>query len=368
MVLRINQDHQRFRKIVRGKIRRNLKKYMSNQSIIGQKGKDKISIPIPRIDTPRFKFNDKDAGGVGQGDGDVGDPLGPGENQPGQGKAGDSEGDHILEVDVTIEELASILGEELELPDIKPKGDKNISETRNRYSGIRRAGPEGLRHFKRTYRETLKRQISSGTYNPDNPIFVPERSDKRYRSQTPVIDPMANAVIIYMMDVSGSMGEEQKQIVRTESFWIDAWLTKQYKGLDTRFIIHDSVAREVDRETFFNTRESGGTMISSALTLCKEIIENEYSPAEWNIYPFHFSDGDNWSHGDTEKCIEIIKQYLLPWSNMIAYGQVASSFGSGEFIEELEGVFEKEPKVILSRIDDMDSIMGSIKEFLGKGH
>ncbi len=71
-----------------------------------------------------------------------------------------------------------------------------------------------------------------------------------------------------MMDVSGSMGDEQKEIVRIESFWIDTWLRKQYKGLETRFIIHDAVAREVDRDTFFHTRESGGTMISSAYKLC----------------------------------------------------------------------------------------------------
>ena len=71
------------------------------------------------------------------------------------------------------------------------------------------------------------------------------------------------------MDVSGSMGDEQKEIVRIETFWLDTWLRHQYKGLECRYIIHDAVAREVDRETFFHTRESGGTMISSAYKLCK---------------------------------------------------------------------------------------------------
>jgi len=366
--MKIDQNRQRFKQIIKGKIRKNLKKFMSNQSIIGQQGKKQVSIPITNINTPRFRFNDQESGGVGQGDGEVGDAIGQGKPQPGDGKAGDQEGKHILEVDITIEELASILGEELELPNITPKGDKNISDVKHRYSGIQKAGPEGLKHFKRTYREALKRQISSGTYSPNNPVVVPERGDKRYRSQSPVVDPTANAVIIYMMDVSGSMGEEQKQIVRTESFWIDAWLTKQYKGLETRFIIHDATAKEVDRKTFFTTKESGGTMISSALKLCKEIIESDYSPSEWNIYPFHFSDGDNWSTSDTDNCLDIIKSYLLPWSNMIAYGQVKSLYGSGEFINDLKEAFADEPTVVLSEIDDMDSIMGSIKDFLGKGH
>src|SRR6202042_2269344 len=144
-------------------------------------------------------------------------------------------------------------------------------------------------------REALKRQIATGTYVPDNPIVVPIPADKRYRSWKTEAEPVANAVIIYMMDVSGSMGDEQKEIVRIESFWIDAWLTRQYKGLESRFIIHDAVAREVDRETFFHTRESGGTMISSAYKLCTQMITSDYPAAEWNIHPFHFFRGDNWS-------------------------------------------------------------------------
>jgi uncharacterized sporulation protein YeaH/YhbH (DUF444 family) len=98
-----------------------------------------------------------------------------------------------------------------------------------------------------------------------------------------------------MMDVSGSMGDEQKEIVRAESFWIDTWLRTQYKGIEVRYIIHDAVAREVDRDTFFHTRESGGTMISSAYKLCRDLIKSDYPPSAWNIYPFHFTDGDNWS-------------------------------------------------------------------------
>ena len=173
--------------------------------------------------------------------------------------------------------------------------------------------------------------------------------------------------IIYMMDVSGSMGDEQKEIVRIESFWIDAWLKKQYKGLETRFIIHDAVAREVDRDTFFRTRESGGTMISSAYKLAGQIIEADYPAAEWNIYPFHFSDGDNWSVDDTLLCIELLKTKLLPVSNVFCYGQVESPYGSGQFIKDLREHLGKDDRVIVSEIRDRDAIVESIKDFLGKG-
>jgi uncharacterized sporulation protein YeaH/YhbH (DUF444 family) len=157
MSLKIDQDHSRFRNIVRGRIRQNLRKYISQGELIGRKGKDVVSIPIPQIDIPRFRFGDKQTGGAGQGDGDVGDPMGGDQgDEPGDGKkAGEGAGEHVLEVDVTLEELAEILGEELELPDIRDKGKSKIINEKDRYTGIRRVGPESLRHFRRTYREAL---------------------------------------------------------------------------------------------------------------------------------------------------------------------------------------------------------------------
>jgi hypothetical protein len=199
------------------------------------------------------------------------------------------------------------------------------------------------------------------------PVIIPQHDDKRFRSWREATEPTANAVIIYMMDVSGSMGDEQKEVVRIESFWIDTWLRKQYKGLESRYIIHDAVAKEVDRDTFFRTRESGGTMISSAYRLCSQLLDNEYPAEQWNVYPFHFSDGDNWSMDDTLTCIEILKTALLPRINMFAYGQVESPYGSGQFIKDLREHFQSDDRLVTSEIQDRDAIVGSIKEFLGKG-
>jgi uncharacterized protein len=369
MSLKIDTDHSRFRQIVKGKVRQNLRQYISQGQMMGRKGKDQVSIPIPQIDIPRFVFGSKQNGGVSQGSGEVGEGLEPGDGQEGSGsgKAGEGEGQHSLEVDITLDELADILGEELELPQIQNKGESRIRATKERYTGIRTVGPESLRHFKRTYREALKRSIASGTYDRENPMIVPQKDDKRFRSWKENNEPVANAVIIYMMDVSGSMGEEQKEIVRIESFWIDTWLRRQYKGLDSRYIIHDAVAREVDRETFFHTRESGGTMISSAYRLASQLIDDKYPPDLWNIYPFHFSDGDNWSMDDTLTCVELLKQHLLPRVNMFAYGQVESPYGSGQFIKDIREHFSGDDRLVTSEIPDKDGIVGSIKDFLGKG-
>lgn len=361
MVKRIERDHARFRRIVRGRIKKQLRKYISSGELIGRKGKRLVSIPLPQIDLPRFRYGEQQAGGVGQGEGDKGQPLG------GEGKAGDQPGQHMLEVDITIDELAEILGEELELPKIEPRGKKQITTLKTQYTGISRTGPESLRHFKRTYKEALKRQICSGLYDPNCPMIIPIREDKRYRSWKVDYLPESHAVIIYMMDVSGSMGGEQKEMVRIEAFWIDTWLQHQYKDIETRYIAHDAVAREVDRKTFFHLREGGGTKISSAYSLCAEMIEREYDPSEYNIYPFHFSDGDNWGTEDTGKCIKLLKEKLLPASNIFCYGQVKSSYGSGQFIKDLKEELAEDERLVTSEIQDRDAIYDSIKAFLGKG-
>ncbi len=304
---------------------------------------------------------------MGQGGGDSGTPIGSSDEAgPGDGTAGDQPGEHILEVEIPLEELAEIMGEELELPRIQPRGKKNIIEEKDRYTGIRRVGPESLRHFKRTYKQALKRQIISGNYNSERPRIIPIREDKRYLSWKTTRSPESNAVIIYMMDVSGSMGDEQKEIVRIESFWIDTWLRFHYKGLESRYIVHDATAREVDRDTFYHTRESGGTLISSAYELCVKIIESDYSPLEWNIYPFHFSDGDNYVT-DNDHCMQLLEKWLIPYSNIFCYGQVAGFYGSGKFLQDLDEHFHNEEDLITSHINDKDEIYNSIKEFLGKG-
>ncbi|HEY8505673.1 MAG TPA: DUF444 family protein, partial [Gemmataceae bacterium] len=362
---KIERDEQRFRKIVHGKVKGNLRKYISRGEMIGKKGKDYVSIPLPQINLPQFRYGKKGSGGVGVGEGQPGQPLTAPDGE-GEGGAGDQPGGHILEVELTLEELAQILGEELSLPRIEPRGKKNIITRRDRYTSIRQVGPESLRHFKRTYKRALKRQLASGIYDPANPVVVPIREDKQYRSWKEVPLPQSVAVIIYMMDVSGSMTDEQKEIVRIESFWIDTWIKAHYKGIETVYIIHDAQAQEVDEDTFYHTRESGGTKISSAYDLADKIIDARYPPAEWNVYAFHFSDGDNWGD-DIPYCVEMLSQRLLPKLNLFGYGQVESPYGSGEFFDYVSELVGSHENIVATRVPDRDAILDSIKEFLKTG-
>jgi uncharacterized sporulation protein YeaH/YhbH (DUF444 family) len=353
---RIQSDVNRFRKIVRGKVREELRKHLGQHEMLGRQGKQVVSIPVPQLELPRF-VHDPGGRGVGQGDGQNGEGF----------KAGNKPGEHILEAEFSVDELARMLGEALELPRIRPKGSDRIDVTQGRYTGISTVGPESLRHFKRSYRRALHRMIASGAYDPEDPRIVLQRRDKRYRLRKPVHQPNTNAVIVYVMDVSGSMGADQKELVRTESFWLDAWISQHYQGTRSVYIVHDAVAKEVDRDTFFRIRESGGTVISSAYELARQIIAERFPPENWNLYLFHFTDGENYSRQDTERCMEMLQDRLLPSLNLFGYGQVESYGTSGDFLDALRKRFSDDERVALSRVPDRDAIVDSIKTLLGRG-
>ncbi|VTS04936.1 DUF444 family protein [Tuwongella immobilis] len=363
---KIERDLQRFQRIVRGKIRSNLGKFMSRGELIGKQGKDFVSIPLPSIQLPQIRYGNKNSGGVGVGEGNPGQALTPAEQGDQPGGAGDAPGQHILEVEVSMEELATILGEELALPRIEPRGQKNIITTKDRYTGIRPVGPQSLVSFKQTYKRSLRRQIASGTYQPEQPVIVPVREDMRYRAPKETQQPQSMAAIMYLMDVSGSMTDEQKQIVRIEAFWIDTWIRAHYKDIETVYIIHDASAKEVDEHTFYHTRESGGTRISSAYQLAAKIQQERYDPADWNLYAFHFSDGDNWGD-DVPVCMQILSEKLLPVLNLFGYGQIESPYGSGEFFEHLLPMTDEFAHLILTRVPDRNAILPSIRDFLKTG-
>jgi hypothetical protein len=140
MVMKIDRDASRFKQIVRGKIRENLRKYVTHGEMIGRKGGDLVSIPLPQLDVPHFRYGQNGRGGVGQGDGEVGQPIARGDDgEEGEGKAGSDPGEHVLEVDITLDELATILGDELQLiPASSPRGRPTSCRTRSatRASGV----------------------------------------------------------------------------------------------------------------------------------------------------------------------------------------------------------------------------------------
>jgi uncharacterized sporulation protein YeaH/YhbH (DUF444 family) len=153
--------------------------------------------------------------------------------------------------------------------------------------------------------------------------------------------------------------------VRLAAFWIDMWLRAHYKNIAIHYIVHDAAAREVDQHAFYHMRESGGTKISSAYALAAQIIEERYNPLDWNLYAFHFSDGENFGGNDDKRSLALIEEALLPAVNLFAYGQVKATYGK-QFIDTLKAV--EDEKLVKSRIEGRDDIYTAIKAFLGKGY
>jgi hypothetical protein len=366
-VFRIEADRARFREIVRGRIRADLRRYLSTGELIGRAGDHAVSIPLPQIELPRFVFGENPRGRGAKGEGEGETAEGEAAEGEGAGGAGSQPGTHILEVEVELDELAEMLGQELELPNIRPRGVKDLASEGGRYNGVRMSGPDSLRQFRRSFRNALRRTIASGAYDAGAPRVVPIREDFRYRMRKACPTPESSAVVFHMMDVSGSMGREQKEIVRIKAFWIDTWLRSQYKNLEVVYVVHDAVARVVDQHTFFHLRESGGTKISSAYELCLKQISQRFRPEDWNIYPFHYSDGDNWSARDTELCIAMLRDELLPRVNQFCYGQVKSAHGSGQFKKDLDAALGDEEILVTASVNDRGDVPDAIKAFLGKG-
>lgn len=367
MSYKIGKDRKRFKRIVRGKVRDDLQEHMSKNEIPAQKGDEKVSIPMPEIELPKIRHGDKQQGGVGMGDGEVGDPIADGDEVPGEGdEAGEDPGDHAYEPEIDFDDLAEIMAEELELPDIESEESGEVVEESKRYSNIDTEGPEGLRHFKRTFKESLKREIASGDFDPEDPAMpIPRKEDKRYKAPRIEELPEHDARILYVMDISGSMGQVHRETVQKACFWINLFLDYQYEGVEERFIVHDVEAEEVDEDEFFRITAGGGTKISSGLGKVEDIYQADYSP-EKNLYVFHFSDGDNWSPDDSKRCVEILEETVLPWSNLYCYGQVKRRSSGSGFISTLETKLSAE-NMVKEEIDGDDEIYDMLKCFLGKG-
>jgi len=226
-----------------------------------------------------------------------------------------------LEVEVELAELAEMMGDELELPNIEPRGSKQLTTEGGRYTGIRAAGPRSLRHSRRTFRRALKRTIAGGDWDPSDPRVIPIGDDERFRARRTHPEPESSAVIFHMMDVSGSMGEREKDLAKRFFILLHLFLKRRYKRIDVIFVRHTHEAKEVDEQTFFYSRETGGTEVSTALTEMLKIVRDRYPPSEWNIYAAQASDGENYA-SDADRCIELLGGEVMPLCQYYAYVEI----------------------------------------------
>ncbi|SER98897.1 hypothetical protein SAMN05518872_10371 [Psychrobacillus sp. OK032] len=317
------QDQQRHMDKVKDAIRDNLPDLISEESIIMSNGRDVIKIPIRSLDEYKIRYNYDKTKHVGQGDGDskVGDVIakGSGEGEDGQGKgkqAGDQAGKDYYEAEVTIEELESALFKEMELPNLQQKEQMDIVTDKVEFNDIRKKGLMGNIDKKRTIITAIKRNAMKGKAE----ISPIHNDDLRFKTWDEVVKPESKAVVLAMMDTSGSMGTFEKYCARSFFFWMARFLRTKYETVEIEFIAHHTEAKVVPEEAFFSKGESGGTICSSAYLKALELVNEKYNPARFNIYPVHFSDGENMT-SDNEKCLKLVNE-LMDISSMFGYGEV----------------------------------------------
>ncbi|MDU0329914.1 sporulation protein YhbH [Paenibacillus sp. 3LSP] len=359
------QDQQRHQEKVREVIKQNLPDLITEENIIMSDGKQIIKVPLRNLEEYRFIHNYQKHKHVGQGDGssEVGDVLGqdsPKDNGKGGkgGKAGDQPGYDYVEAEISIEELEDMLFEEMELPYIEEKDKADLETESIRFNDIRKKGLMSNIDKKRTILENLRRNATAGT--PGIHGITPD--DLRYKTWEDVVVPHSNAVILAMMDTSGSMGAFEKYCARSFFFWMTRFLRRQYEKVEIVFLAHHTEAKEVSEEEFFTRGESGGTICSSVYQKALEIIDTRYPPSSYNIYPFHFSDGDNLT-SDNERCVKLIGE-LMKRSNMFGYGEV-NQYNRGSTLMSAYRTIKQE-KFMYYVIKEKGEVYNALKRFFHK--
>ncbi len=187
-------------------------------------------------------------------------------------------------------------------------------------------------------------------------IVIPfiDDMDLRYNHRVKITVPAARAVMFCIMDVSGSMDEMKKELAKQFFILLYLFLTKNYEKIELVFIRHHTAAKEVDEQTFFYARETGGTVVSSALELLMTLIQQRYHPSCWNIYVAQASDGDNWN-ADSPYCQQLLLEKIMPIVQYYAYIEVMPRHHQSLW-ESYEAVQEKYAHFVMKQIDQSDMV------------
>jgi len=312
------KDSLRHDQRVKEAIRKNLRELIAEEAIITSDGTKRVRIPLRYLDQYRFKYGQPPQG-VGQGQGQPGDTLGQrtgNGNNPGDGQPGDQPGEHTYEVEVPLEELAQMMLEDLALPWLEEKSERQVTTTSYRFTDIRRRGAFANLDKRRTLLENLKRNAAHGT-----PAVGHLRDeDLRFKVWDLHEEVHANAAVYMLMDVSGSMTTSKKYIAKSFYFWMVRFLQLKYRKVEMVFIAHDTEAQVVSEQDFFGISHGGGTRCSSAYQVALAHLEQHHQTERWNTYLFHFSDGDNLPD-DNATCKALVET-LLPHCRMVGYGEI----------------------------------------------
>ncbi len=354
-------DQTRHKEKVEEVIKQQLGDLIVDESIILTDGKKNTKIPMRSLEEFRFRYDFNKRNHTGQGTkkmvpGEImGREKAKGKGSTGSG-AGEQPGEDIYEAEVSYEDLANILFEELKLPNLDDKKRPLIAHDCPEFNDVRKKGLMANVDKKRTLLESIKRQAFSPKKNNEARLKItPE--DLRFKTWETRPNFETNAVILAMMDTSGSMGQFEKYIARTFFFWMVRFLRLKYEHVEIRFLAHHTEAKEVTEEEFFTRGESGGTRCSSVYKFALELIERQYPAAHHNIYPIHFTDGDNIG-SDNSRALSLMKN-LVEVSQVVGYGEILRTHYSSTLMSTLKRITD--PKLRLVTIRDRSEVYVALK-------
>jgi uncharacterized protein len=354
-------NRERFLRRHKEQVREAVKRAIDGRSIREVERGEDVHIPKKDLSEPVF----------GHGSGGIREVVHPGnqdyvrgdriERPKGGGSGGSGKGQDDFVFTLSKEEFMQVFFEDLALPNLVRTQLAETPEWKSQRAGYSSDGTPNNLHVVRSMRGAIGRRIAIGAGSrtelreledeldelnrkpKDEPALARAKElesaiaalrariaripyldpiDLRYRSRIRVPVPTSKAVMFCLMDISGSMDEGRKELSKRFFILLYLFLTRHYEKIDLVFIRHHTQAQEVSEDDFFHARETGGTVVSSALVLMEEIIRARYSPSEWNIYGAQASDGDNWHH-DSGRCRELLAERLLPLCRYYAYVQVA---------------------------------------------
>lgn len=401
-------NRQRFIRRYHEQIKKAVTDAIAGRSITNINEGEKITIPSRDISEPNF----------GYGSGGVRERVLPGNKefvsgdkikrpQGGGGSGGpkasqDGEGVDEFMFELSRDEFMQFFFEDLELPDLVRKELASMEEQKPVRAGYTSSGVPTNLSVVRTMRGAIGRRVALAAPHkrrlfeaeqelvteqeksqPD-PVMLQALQDEierlrakilripfidefdlRYRNRVYVPQPSTQAVMFCLMDVSGSMTQDKKDMAKRFFTLLYLFLMKNYEKIQVVFIRHHTQASEVDEEGFFYSRETGGTVVSSALILANDVIQQRYPPGKWNIYIAQASDGDNWDD-DSPRCAELLGKQLLPACQYFAYVEVGDHDQVGRLWREYQGIAKKSEHLAVQRIKSPKDIYPVFRKLFQK--
>ncbi|HYD61468.1 MAG TPA: YeaH/YhbH family protein [Noviherbaspirillum sp.] len=401
-------NRERFLRRYKGQIKDAVQRAIKGRSITEVEKGEKVSIPVKDIGEPNF----------GHAHGGIWEVVRPGNEQyqkgdqiqrpkggggSGKGKAGNSE--EISEDDFTFEltreEFMNYFFEDLELPNLVKTQLTSITEFRNQRAGYTISGTPTNIHVLRSMRGAIGRRIAVGaksrkrlreaeqemnellktTFEDDHRVLALRKEihhlraklegiafldpiDLRYSNRIKVPKPSSQAVMFCVMDVSGSMDQAKKDAAKRFFILLYLFLERAYEKIEVVFIRHHTQATEVTEDEFFNSRESGGTVVSSALHLLNKVINERYSTSDWNVYVAQASDGDNWDN-DSVTCRELLVEKIMPLVQYYAYVEITEGEPQNLWYEYLQ-IQDYHPHFAMQKIESPADIYPVFRELFKK--